>query len=177
MNPAIFNKITFEVTATNLNLADTADQTLYTFNSNTSYVRVPKLLILSRRAGTAYTISSFRSQHGQQKNLGKTGEDRLGRPAPFNYEEFDNFIFYYGRAKSSSDTTNIKDFPVFHVNARDLGLLGTTRSGVAALPITDGRTFNTGLSALILRTNGFSISGGTGSLFGEFWYEEVPVNF
>jgi len=167
------NKAPFTVTAANLNLADTADQVLYSFPADSNLVRIPRILLINRQPGTAYSITSFRQQWDRQKDFGDMGDfddDRL----EFNAEHQDLLMVYIGRTREN-DSTERKDDPLFYIPVNDLGLTRTTQKGLAVLPQSEGMVFNTDMTSLILRTNGCGIASGTGNIQGELLWDEYPV--
>ena len=174
------NIIKFEITATNLNLADTADQTIYTFLSNSAVARVPKLLILNRMKGTGYTVGNRRADlvgRATERAAAATYDlDDVGRQNAF-------LEFFLTDTRASG----FKVRPVFRVPIADLNLQSlaqpavTTgpKTGMVALPLVTegGSTYVPDqFKSLVMRSN-VSLSGGAGSLLGEFSFEEHVVNF
>jgi len=172
--------IKFEVTATNLNLADTADQTIYTFKSNTAVARVPTLLALNRVSGTGYTVGNRKGEligSATERAAADTYDlSNVGRQTAY-------LEFYLTDSRASGH----KARPIFRIPIGDINLAGVTtdgvttgaKTGLVALPerVEGQNTYVADqFKSLVLRSN-VSLSGGTGSLLGEFHYEEYPVNW
>lgn len=172
--------IKFEITATNLNLADTADQTIYTFIENSAVARVPSRLLLNRVSGTGYTVGNRRGDL-----IGSATE----RAAKDTYDLSDvgrqtAFLEFF---LTDSRASGRKVRPIFRAPIADLNLQGVTtnnidtgaKTGLVALPlVTEGSSTYVAdqFKSLVLRSN-VTLSGGTGSLLGEFYFDEYAVNW
>lgn len=155
--------VPFTVSETNLNLSDTADQTIISLSSNDRMIRIPVRLELRKEAGTAYTLSPL----GMEDHTSGRFKKSL-RPDPLTGSYSDLF--------SGNQYLIVKDNlgqPFFQVPA--VGFLDqATAQNRVSIADTAGYTLKPGASSFSLRL-GVSISGGTGTLSGRLYLEEVAV--
>jgi hypothetical protein len=152
--------VTFEITATNMNLADSTDQTLVTFPDD-GVIRVPDRIELKREAGTAYTI-----------DIGAYPKSRLvDGDAPDSYEEgFGGGMFlkvYEGVVGAGGGRT------WFLVDTEGFLDVATEQNRIA-FPKLSAKSWNENVTSLKLRLSG-SVSGGTGSLKGTVFFKEYGI--
>ncbi len=169
--------IPFTITAANVNLADTADQSVYTFNSNSSVIRVPTSLIVGWKGGTAYTVG------GRKGTLiGRDTERAAAATYDLsNLDQVPSLNFYLTHPSGSGRRVQL----LFRVPIIELGLVGVldnatgsttgSKSSLVAFPVPDKKFFTSNeYGSLVVHSN-VSLSGGTGDISGQFAFEEYPA--
>jgi len=152
--------VTFEITAANLNLADTVNQTLATFPED-GVVRVPERIELRREAGTAYTI-----------DIGSYPKPKLvdGDTADSYEEGFGGGMFIHVYADviggGGARTWFLVDSEGFLDSASEKSQI--------MFPKLSAKSWKDNVTSLKLRLNG-SVSGGTGSLKGTVFFKEYGI--
>lgn len=161
--------IPFEITATNLNLADTANQEVHDFVDNAGVIRVPKYMLLTRKAGTAYTITKNQLRKQSSRRGSRHANAQGLNPTDPAIE------FFFTNDDGSIDRRD-SSLPSFKAPLSSLGFEGTVERGVLVYPTAPPRGFFTPneFGSLVARSN-VTISGGTGSLIGHFVFDEYPL--
>jgi hypothetical protein len=151
------HSVTFEITATNMNLADSTDQTLVTF-PNDGRIRVPERIELRREAGTAYTISN---PDGVDRKL-------VEGDVPDSYAEgFSGGLFLRVVEKLRNGGGGRTWFRVGLPGFIDVA----TEQDRVSFPNRNSRDFKPTVTSLILRLSG-AVSAGTGSVKGTIFFKE-----
>ena len=167
MNAVNSGSFSFEISATNLNLADTVDQTIWTFPSSDVLVRIPTLLELKKAAGTAYTLVAPVAPAALTVN----NADRISFTVPPLASYSDRFAG--GRFLYILNNLGVVFFAIPLVGFLD----STAVESRIALPNTGGGVFRpgTGDRTFVIRTS-VGVSLGTGSLLGRMHFDEYAVN-
>ena len=158
------NIIPFTITATNLNLADTTEQTIVNFPSD-NRIRVPIRLELLKEAGTAYTIS----EAGGFRVDSVDGNTTDSYTDLFRGGAFVTVIST-ARENESSQSQGVAFFYVPMVGFLD-------QTGIErrlALASVRPRVFRTGATKMKLRLTA-NVASGTGSLHGRLYYDEYSL--
>ena len=154
--------IPFTVTAANLNLADTTPYTINaTLASNSSLIRVPTHLELTKAAGTAYTLSNI-----QKKARYEQKSDRVDNLTQWLAGQGDLIV----EARDSAGRTR----PFFFVPVEGF-LDQATEQSRLVFPFTDGAWFNKHDYLTFRLRVGCNIASGTGSLKGRLYFDEYAV--
>jgi hypothetical protein len=165
----------FSVTATNLNLADTTEQSLFTFHEPAHVIWVPKALTLVREAGTVYTVGDI-VKRPLQKTLATTRSDAI---VPTENRSLD---FYLTETRSGRTT---RTRLVFQAPAKEL--LGAKKGSsgfdsalqddvrMVLTPVVDGQWWQEDKFIALTLVSNVSISGGTGSLLGELFFDQYAI--
>jgi len=152
--------VTFEITAANLNLADSTAQTLVTF-PNDGVVRVPERIELRKEAGTAYTIV----------NPDPTNRYLVEGDAPDSYTDgFRGGLtirVYEGVYGGGGGRT------WFQVGIEGF-LDESTEQSRIAFPNLNSKEFQPSVISLSLGLSGI-VSSGTGSLKGTVFFKEYGI--
>ena len=163
--------IPFEITATNLNLADTADQVVHTFGDNAGLIRIPKRLLISRRAGDAYTFT--------KNQLRKLPAHRLGsdkHAGPQDLRDSDAALEFFFTDNDRNTDRRDSSAPAFRVPLAALGLARATADSVVVFPLPNPRgVFKSNAHGKLVARCNVTISGGGGSVIGHFVFDEYPV--
>ena len=155
--------IPFEITATNLNLADTSLQTIHSF-PNDGFIRVPTRLELKRDAGTAYTLS-----YPGGKKSGQRKVENFQREVDSYTAIFSGGPFLVIESKDDDDRSRP------HIFIPEEGLLDVaTAQTRLVFPLRDNHVFRAGATSFTLRSLA-GLASGTGSLFGRFYFDEYTV--
>ncbi len=151
----------FTISAATLNAVDTADQTLYTFPTNTRFIRVPVMLHLVREAGTAYTWTQ--TSH--------SAEHFTSDIQDYNREDQYSLDVCWNQTKANWNSAQTTD-AAFKIPQSFLAQ--TTETELLVFPFVDGQNFGTdGKTKLVLRApRNVTVSGGTGNLVCQLIYED-----
>jgi hypothetical protein len=175
----------FTITAANVATLDTTALTLYTFDQPSDRILVPKLLKLRYDAGdTAFSVAYTTYWQSMSSRAGK---DTVGVPAQ-RYEEIegpddpfdeDLLVFSFTKKYWTSDATAKIEAPLFKVPFGELGLLGTTDTGLVAVPLNNGAVYTNDKYSFVVKGNGRAYSGGghttTGVIEGVLYFDEYFV--
>jgi len=160
MKPHTEASVPFTITATNLNLADYANQTICTFGSS-DLVHVPSFLELHKAAGTAYTLT------GNSSMEENTSMEKFHHAPPHSsYSD----MFGGGKFLYIIDSIGVVYFKVPLAGFLDKA----TAQRRIAFASRSGGTFNVGATGFYLRM-GCGVSAGTGSLTGRLYYEDYAT--
>ena len=152
--------IPFEVSAADLNLADTAGYTLYSFSSS-NLLKVPIRLELCKDAGTAYTVTA--PQYVVRKV-------EYFQASVDNYaEQFQGGSFLIVESRDAQGRSK----PLF-VTPLTGFLDSASEERRLVFPCCVGDTYRAGATSIVLRTT-VNVASGTGSLKGRLYIDELPI--
>jgi hypothetical protein len=160
MKPHTEASVPFEITATNLNLADYVNQTICTFPAS-DLVHVPSGLRLFKAAGTAYTLTTNATT---EEN--RAAEKFPHAPPHASYSD----MFGGGKFMYIIDSIGVVYFKIPLTGFLDVA----TAQRRISFASRSGGTFNVGATGLYLRM-GCGVSAGTGSLTGTLYYEDYAT--
>ncbi|MHA2136280.1 MAG: hypothetical protein ACXAEN_24315 [Candidatus Thorarchaeota archaeon] len=174
---------TFSLTAAQLNALDTAKRDLYTLESGTNRIFVPRYLLLRYSAATnpiAYTTTKLRNQAYGPTHFGdrnKYESPLAGTRPSLTSGAFDNeaLVFSFTRTQDNDSTARIESKPIFLVSLVDIGMTSTVDKSIIVMPAQDGRSYTTDKTAFTVRGNGATWSAGNGTLEGELYYSEHSI--
>lgn len=158
--------VPFNVSATNLNLADSTPYTIHSLNrTDSNIIMVPKMLKLRKETGAAYSLSNIWDESLDSKLIER------------RQDTVDNMTsLYHGGAFVVVEQITNKNVsrPFFWVPAE--GFLDQTQEERRLVyPITNGMWLRPGQeSAWRLRLT-CTIASGSGALSGELFFEEVAL--
>ena len=134
---------------------------------------MPKAIRFTREAGTAYTVGDTRPSVSSFKP--RTGlEARYDVNGLYSFRGADGpqlIVLPVEQARGAVDGKRV-DRPIFAVDS--IFLRNTSKTGVVAFPVTSGQTFSNDVSSYVLMSS-TPISGGTGLLRGEIWFDEYSL--
>jgi len=173
MKPSTFINVPVSLTATEINALDTTEATAWTFPTTGNVVRIPRSLNLVRASGTLYTVGDIsKSRLGQDLAVTRSHgeeEDVLSQP----------WLLFYLKGTRGVD---YRERLVFRVPIKELlnektNHYDTTQSETRLIvePFSNGLWWQPNQFSSLVVVSNVSLSGGTGSVTGEFWFEEVAV--
>ena len=155
--------VPFEITATNLNLADTTLQTIQTFPDD-GLIRIPTRLELRRDAGTAYALTF---QGGRRAGQRKT--ETFQREVDSYTAIFSQGAFLVIESKDDDDRSR----PHMFIPIEGFLDVATAQTRLV-FPLVDNHVFRAGATSFTLRSL-VGLASGTGSLFGRLYFDEYTV--
>ena len=153
--------VPFTIGATDVNTADSSAVTIANISSASNIVQVPTHIIVSKAAGTAYTLSYQGSPKYALEQLGAPDSYSDGFAAGANLLVSEEIF-------SSGPTRLLFSIPLE-------GFLDqTTLQARVAFPLPRVRVWKQGPVSYKLQFS-VGVSGGTGSLSGRIYFDEYPL--
>jgi len=160
--------MTFTVSATNVNLADTVPYTVATIQNSTSdFIKVPVRLELQKDAGTAYSITTptWPNENPRSRVLGEKYFDPQNYASQFGGGEF---LIVEG-----ADDKN-RAVAYFYVPL-DGFLNSSAEQKRLSFPNTSGMTFGRPVPTKFRLRLSRNVASGTGSLRGRLFFDEYTL--